>query len=1065
VTWADFTATGIGGDGILYRFVAEGSRYQFVESEEMVGATYGASLLPAIVTWSALGGVVTAGQVDPLGGTDAATLTDADAGNYVDASCTTTGYVSGEPIAVEVWIKQAPTAAHFLGVNLTYDASFTLQIMARHDIGEASVTFGTASGVEMVEAVAGWWRLRFMHAGAAASTVTLSISIAAGFDASFPSANVTATGAITVYGSAIKIPDGVTRVGGLLREGLGFSESAYLAGAELAISINAIRITETPYPYLDSASSIFAALPSTKCYLASTLETAATSMVVDSAADLAVGDFVHSATEVIEVTALAGTTATVARGRWRTTAQRHTVTTSAGRPAVRPLRDDARVWAGRRCWLYAHGASETGVLDEGAIVWRGRLADNPTLDADSITWNLPIGSRWDLLDQEIGADLDKPRALRGAYYPGAFPFEVSWLTSNTGTQGGPYTTAGLTPTTVRVAGHYETNAGFADALVAALNAASATFEFSWVDVAGQWELVVTIPSTARYLEMAGGSPIDGWFSNRLVPFGDDGASGRDPGVGTVIGDAQYFVAWSDAPARRSFIGTAPPTIPLGEMRRIPRSVNAPNSSGGGDPADVISYPTSTAYLDDVSGIGVGDTLMISEAGGGDDAVTRTFEVASVDTATGSVVAAEGRSLLIVAAGSATWSISVSKTLGDPTGCTLADFRDALIAAAPEGANDATTPWVLGDDLADWDASVVEAAGARDFLLRRLYAFHQGVRTSDIIKHECRAYGLFPHLDADFKVALRPLTLDTASVPLSRYIDADDGTILTEDSFGEMQSGEDGNVNVVEFARGYDPTEDKHTGASIFVVTVEGVSETKKRRILEIKPKVRPVGLELTPDDAYRMSDPVRTMFGGLIQTYTFAVPGTFWSVLIGDAIVITSPQMPYGGARGVHDPGAGMTTRTATVVGREWDLERGTGKLTVLVTGLNVAGYAPTARAVTWTGAGTTFDVECESARYAPSGGVDVSYFTAGDRVRAIEWDAASPAQYPAEVIAVDADNDTLSLEFDGAIVPGATVFNIVFDESDLVVAAQRSYGYVASTSRRIADGGVTGTTARVFAP
>jgi hypothetical protein len=1064
VTWAHFIATGIGGDGIEYRLVAEGAEFEFCTSEEMVGAVQGSNLMAAVVTWSA---IATTGQADPLGGTDAALLTDDDAANYEFAEATASGYVSGEPVAVELWIKRATTAVtHFSALNLKYDGAAALQVSFRHDIDETSVTLGTATDVEMVEAVTGWWRLRFRHAGAAAAVVSVAVYPGTGPVSTFPTGAVTATGAITVYGASITVPDGRTRVHGLLREGLGFSERAYLAGAELAISINAIRIIETPYPHLDSASSIFAALPSTKCYLAATLETADTSMTVDSAADIAVGDYLHSATETVEITGLVGTIATITRGKWRTTAQRHTVTTSAGRPAVRPMRDGVRVWAGRRCWLYAHGRSELGVADAGTLVWRGRLAAEPSLDADSITWNLPIGSRWDLLDQEIGADLDKPRALRGAYYPGRSPFTINWYTSNTGTRGGPYTTAGLTPYSITMCGHYETNEDFADALVAAMNATSTVFEFSWIDVGGQWELVVTIPAVARYLEMNGGSPVDGWFQGTCVPMEDGASTGRAPGIGTVIASTAYLVGWSDTPARGGFMwGVGPPPIPATQMRRIPRTMNAPADWSTGTPAEMVSYPTSTVYLDDVSGIAVGDTLMIAPAGGGEDVPVRTFEVGSVDTATGSVTTADDRSLLIVAAGSVTDEIKVSKTIGDGAGITLAAFRDALIADAPEGANDATTPWILADDLADWTSAVGTAVNGRDFLQRRLYAFYQGVRASDVIKHECRAYGLFPYLDADFKVALRPLTLDTASVSLDRYLDADDGTILTEESFGEMTSGEDGNVNVIVFERSYDPVEDKYAGSPIRVVTVEGVSESKKQRVLDIKPKVRPVGLELTPDDAYRMSDPIRAMFGGQILHYTISVPGTFWTVLVGDSVVITSPQLPYNGARTVHDPGLGLVTRTMTVVGRSWDFETGTGKLTGLVTGLNVAGYAPTALPFSFTDlGGNAWDLEITPQHYAPSGGQDVSYFTVGDKVRVIEWDAASPTIHTAEVTSIVLGNDTMVLQFGAPFVPGAATWIVAFDESDLVVAAQRAYCYVASSTKRIADGS-TGTAARVFAP
>lgn len=866
--------------------------------------------------------------------------------------------------------------------------------------------------------------------------------------------------------------DGKRRVGGLKREGLGFSEQCYLAGAEMSAGVNAARVMETPYPYLDAASSVFTALPQVKCYLTATLEAADVTMTVDSTAALTVGDYLHVSTEVVQVTSLPGAGVVgIERASWNTTAQRHTVTTSGGAPAVRPLRDGVRVWSGRRTWLYAHGAAELATSSNGTLVCRGKLASEPKLDADGIMWSLPMDSRWSLLDQEIGAGLDKPRALRGAYYPGSAPFIALWHTSNTGTRGGPYTTAGLTASRVVLTGHYETNAEFCEALVDALNTTSSLFEFSYRETpGGQWDLLVTIPATARYLEMFGGSPVDGWFNMGLVPLepsSDLAATGRNPPIGTVVGNETYIVSWSDTPAFGGFIGGAPPPIPIEDMRRIPRSINSPVDYARGTAAEIASHPTSRCYLDDVAGIGVGDTLIIAQTTtSGAEAPPRLCEVASVDTSTSSVTAADGRSLAFVSSGTAgAIDIKASKALGDPAGCTLADFRDALVADAPDGANDATAPWVLDDDLASWADAVgtaVEALG--DYAARRIYTYHQGVRASDVIKHELRAHGLFPYLDADFKIAVRPLTIDTAAVPLDRYLDADDGSILTRDSFGELQSGEDGNVNTVEIARGYDPIEDKHKGAPITVVTVEGVSEAKKRRILEISPKATPAGLELDAASAQRLSDPVRALFGGQILQYTVQVPITAWPILVGDSVVVSVPQLPYGGARAVHDPGAGLVQRTMVVTGREWDLEDGIGKLTGLVTGLNVAGYTPTARVTGQTGATTSWTVTCEAQRYSPTGAVDVAYFAVGDKVRVVQWDAASPTTKSGTVTAVDTALYKLSITFSSSWTPGSSTWIVSYDTSDVVADAQLARAFCASTVRRIDDGGA-GLTAKVFAP
>ena len=226
--------------------------------------------------------------------------------------------------------------------------------------------------------------------------------------------------------------------------------------------------------------------------------------------------------------------------------------------------------------------------------------------------------------------------------------------------------------------------------------------------------------------------------------------------------------------------------------------------------------------------------------------------------------------------------------------------------------------------------------------------------------------------------------------------------------------------------------------------------------------MRPIAGDVDIDTAYRLSDPVRAMFGGQILHYTVTVPMTMWGVRVGDSVVLTSPQLPYAGKRGVHDPGLGMDERTMIVTGREWDIENGTGKLTGLVTGLDVAGYAPSARVASQSGATTAWVLTVDASRYAPSGGTDAAYFAVGDEVRIVEWDAASPTTIAGTVSAQS--GNTISVTFDGAWTPGASTWILEYDASDASDATQRSYCYLASAVKRI-DDGASGTTARVFAP
>lgn len=860
---------------------------------------------------------------------------------------------------------------------------------------------------------------------------------------------------------------GKRRVGGLQREGLGFAENVYLAGAELSVSINAVRIMETPAPELDSASAIFAALPTVKAWLLNTITTAATSATVNSDDDLVDETHYHVGTETVRVTSLATPDVPViSRGQWRTTAQRHAVTTVSARPQVRALRDGVRLWAGRRAWLYAHGRSEFALDNVGELIWRGKLAAEPQLDgADAIMWNLPVDSRWSILDQEIGSDFDKPRRLRGAYYPGEYPFRMKLYRSASDTRDSLLTDY----FEVSVVGHYESNEAFGAALSDALNTGVTTagwgHTFSSSVVRGQWEIIIIQPVTPRFVGAVGGSCVDGYFDRMSVVPTSDPDGGEGTGVFTVEGDEPYYLSWGieRRPRNTHFRdGFSPPDIPAFEMRRLPRMIGRAGIFPGTD-AEIASYPLTRLYLDDVSGIAADDVIMYmgrdEEEGG--EAVSLVVD--STTTSTGAVdFVATGPSPDIVSSGEPAPTVSVVKKVGDTSaGISLAGFRDALITAAPEGANDATTPWVLADDLASWTDIVNEAALGNNALLYRRYVYHQGVRVSDVIKHEMRLLGVFPHLDADFKVALRTLTANRTGT--SWTIADSDGSILTEGGFGELKSGEDGNVNTVEFSTGYDPKEDKHSGAPITVVNVEGVSEAKKRRVLEVKPKSAPVaGIDLTADDALRISTPIRTLFGDQIIHYTFEVPITFYGLLVGDTIIVTSPQVPYAGYRTVHDAGLGLVSRRMLVVGREWDLEEGTGKITGLVTGINDAGYTPTGRIASAAGATTTWVLTLTGNYYSPTGAVDASYFIVGDLIRVLEWDSAAPTVKLGEVTAVSGNDVSVTIESWTGL--GGATYILAYQDSDLVTDTQLEYAFCASGVLRIADGG-SGTGPRVFAP
>ena len=856
--------------------------------------------------------------------------------------------------------------------------------------------------------------------------------------------------------------DGKRRVPGLMRSGLGFSENAYLAGAELDISINAITIAETGYPELDAATAAFSSIPDRVAYLNGVVSSATTSITVHSDAAVIVGNHYHLAREVVKVTAKASNVLTVERGKWRTTAQQHHATTLAGAPSVRSLRDGPQIWRRRRVWLYAHGVSELGLSDTGTLIYRGILAEEPQLaDSDAVAWTLSLESRWSLLAQEVATGFDKPRRIRGIYYPGDAPFFIR-LVRSTNTLFA-FTTDQITVTLV---GFYESNQAFATALASACNTVATTagwapgVQFFCEEAGGRWHLGVTMANPARYIyaTSTSGSYVDGNGGESLVPSTDPLKS---DGLATLTAenDKSYYLSWG----RLDRQNMVTPGWPSGaDLRTVPRSVNVAAEIRGTD-TQIAFNPVNRFYLDSVAGLQVSDVLLVTRAPPFDTLPAIQCAISLIDTVAGWVeigLVIGGFEGGFTQAGELVRDFGLATDYGTTD---LAGFRDQLVARAPDNSNTGATPWVLADDLASWTAQVAQSANGRASLTKRKFRFFKGVKVDEIVKQEARLLSCFFYLDADFKIALRPLTLDTAAVPGFRQLN--DTSRLIDTGFGTLESSSDGYVNTVEISRGYDPVEDKHTGQPVTVTYVEGVSDEGKRSVLEIKPKTTPE-VEIDTAQALEIASSVVGLFGGRILFYTIDVPLTLWPTLIGDAVIVTAPELPYDGARTVHDSALGMRSARAIVVGRSWDLDEGRGTLTLLFTGLDVdSGYSPTCWITAASGATTTWTLTVDASRFGPVGGPnDSSYFVIGDRIRLVQWDPTGAITTRAgAVTSVGATTVGVLLDASWAGLGGFN-YLLTYDTAANCLANQFAYAFVASSALTYSKLGGTAN-ARGFLP
>jgi hypothetical protein len=361
---------------------------------------------------------------------------------------------------------------------------------------------------------------------------------------------------------------GRRRVTGLDPTSLGFEETAYLAGAELKISFDALLINETPEPDLNAATALFSALPSVVAYLDPTnsLTVGETSAVVLNSNNLALNGYYYIGTETIKVTGIAGTTLTVSRAQYGSIEQSHNVVnaTSAEARSI-PIYDAIHVFAKRRWWLYAHGKDELTTADNGTLVMQGIITGEP--EESGGQWSLSLGSRWELLEQEVGGGTDQPRRLRGIYYPGQAPlyFDVSRLS------GANWSDSLDTSIRFVFSGFWETQDDFCTALTTALNNHAsigtwATWQARVVD--DRWELFFRTPSASqRFIVVTGGTVVDGIFNGTVLINSSSGTHGAVDAatVRAVLASTEYLVPWFAGVD--STFGVA--TSPLSEARRAP----------------------------------------------------------------------------------------------------------------------------------------------------------------------------------------------------------------------------------------------------------------------------------------------------------------------------------------------------------------------------------------------------------------------------------------------------------------------------------------------------------------
>lgn len=888
---------------------------------------------------------------------------------------------------------------------------------------------------------------------------------------------------IFVTSEAMEGVDAVTgayRTGGLLRSGLSLAESVDMPNATLAYSLGSATIEDTSAtdptkPWLRGASSVFSAVPRVVGYLTASVSAIAATWSVRDASVFEIGATYHCDTEAITVTArdIGAKTITVARAQLRTAIQAHFVevpSVSGSVTAVCPILS-APIYRNRRVWLYGHGSSELGTSDAGTLIGLGMLAQSPKQNGQS--WSLTLSPRTQALEQEVGpvAEELKPR---GIYYAGSSGLSIT-IERHTGPlRSDPYDATAL----VVLHGFFETQEDFCAALTNALNTnativAWGTHVFEARPVDATWGLFVTSVSTARFVDVFIRSGVDGFSNGEVFDVDARGNVAIVPALVTTLNAAVVAgVGTCDSPGSTGAPrgGGYPYAVGPEGLREVPR-VSA--FSGGylavpfsGASAAITAFPKRRLYLESVISIDVGDILSVSDTREGSvsydavisavDLVDRYIEIEDSDDSFTEV--GRGATFQIVPRSS---ECTLKQVSDFGTATTLAGFITALITAAQEGANAGRAPFLIGSDFAPsltLGAIVTAAANGRPWLLARDYRFAKRVKLSEVIKHEARLYGLFMCTDAEGRITFRPVTTRTQTDFL-----IDSGDVITEESPKLEMS--DAIITGATILSGYDPQEDKHAGRTVEVTSVGATAMLRASKPLTVEPKSNPSGLPATSRELYDAVNPTIQLFSSQRGIVTVLVPVTHARRLCGDSCLVSVAQVPYDGQRSYDGGDGGLVAVRGTLIAKRWMLSEPCVTLTIMCDSLDVAGYSPTARVVSQTGAGAAWTMTMEAVHYGDGVIADAAHFATGMRVRVVEWDADSPIEVTGVVSSV-AGND-IAVAFDATWTPGSSTWNLIFDETDTVglTDVQKRFAAIANASPVIEYAGGATVAARLFAP
>ena len=824
------------------------------------------------------------------------------------------------------------------------------------------------------------------------------------------------------------------RIGGLEARSIQWSESLDPAAVKLRAQGFTARIVDDGS---HRTGDSFVRQPSRINYLATSVTPSAVAIPLTNY-NHANGDIFYLGNECLKITSGAGTAAPTCTRDYRDSiATAHYVDPTLGLSRPEVTFEEVGQYNGRPsiegsiAYLYAYGDGETG---DGALVWRGIVAAQPKL-RDLTVWEVELDSVASVLEQTLSADLAEPSVLRGINYDAltAPQFQISIL-AGSDFDGSVQHTATVGGTDL--AGFYETQEEFCDALNALIRTASSTWGTHALNRTsgdrptliarptdtGAWRFVYNTPSSSsRWCNVATlnetTARIDPVYTGGGFPLTrDDGLR-----VFSVASGSTYY----------------PYSFELLE-------------GAGTVPRGFIGYHTSrtiiftdTVYIGGTLSLATDDTVTLEwPAFNGFDAVSRQYNVITPDATTRSArlrlgVVPRGVRSSVFRYYTASSVPSVTTSRSYVASGTFADFLTALLTDSPTYSADGRMPLVTSEHLDNTGITgdVAAIASGRDWLSARSYLGTSDVSLAKIIEEECKLYGLVPSITYDGRISYRPFRVGAATEAAIYTVDASKN--LSGAQMPGFEPSAFGLLNTIQLKTGFDPKTSKHIGRTFVVRDSAALSRNPLPRQMKVEPRSSWADdLAIPYSEVLAMAQTWLGVLGAAYQTITLACRLDAIDAVIGSQVAVTVAQLPD-----TTSGGRGITLASGVVIGRAVRPLDAIVELTILTTQVRIAGYAPSSLIDTATlVSGSSYELTIDIAQ--PIGYAFDDSWLVGDEAQLTEYDVASPASVAATITAIDLLTGIITATL--SVAPPAGTLTLEYRGAADVVAQQERYAFIA---------------------